>query len=201
MIPIKLDIRWREGDHQRIKNLFMEIQAMRRLRGRDGLFARFLKVLPKFIKKNFDSEGARLGAPWAPLSPDYEQAKELRYPGNQILVASGHMRLAATIPNAPGNWIQWSGNVMTYGIDTSKFRGGYPASHQHGAMIPSREIHAQKAKALHFWYKGKEVFCKSARPGPGTIPMRPFMALAPEDLEELVEITANYMMEQIPENE
>ena len=196
---MKIDFRWREGDQLKIKNLFLSLKAIRRLRGREGLFVRFLRVLPDFIRKNFDSQGTRLGSFWPPLSPDYEHAKNLRYPGNQTLVASGHLRMAATIPNAPGNWIQWVGNVMTYGVDTTKFKGHYPASHQHGARIPAREIRAQRKKALHFWYKGKEVFCKTARPGPATIPMRVFMGLANEDIDQLAEITANYMTEQIPE--
>lgn len=196
-MKFRLDLTWRERGQVVNYPILMDVDAIRRLRGKGGLFERFLEVLPGFIKKNFETEGTRLGEQWQPLSSDYAQAKELKYPGNPTLVASGHMRMAATIPDIPGNWIQWTGNVMTYGIDITKFKGYYPASHQHGANIPAREIVPRQAKALHFFYKGKEVFAKRARPGRGRIPPRVFMGLAVDDLDELAKITANYMQEQI----
>lgn len=137
---MKINLTWRAGDIERVNTLFVDTQVKaKRLIGRDGLFARFLKVIPGFIKKNFDSEGTRLGMTWKPLTPAYARAKAIKYPGNPILVASGHLRLASTIPNVPGNFIHWSGNTMLYGVDHTKFKGLYPIFHQYGtSKMPPR---------------------------------------------------------------
>jgi len=112
-------------------------------------------------------------------------------------VASGHMRMAATIPNAPGNWVSWLGNVMLYGLDPTKFKAGYPRFHQYGANIPARTIVPRDKKALRFFYKGQWVFAKKASPKGGRIPVRPFIGLASEDVGVLGDITREYF--RIPE--
>lgn len=194
---MKISIIWEEANRRQIYPIFADLKVKAaRLRGPEGLFERFLKVIPEFIKKNFDSLGSRIGASWPPLSSDYAHWKKINYPGNQILVLSGHLRLASTIPNAPGNWVSWTGGVMLYGVDTSKFVGHYPKSHQFGASIPARTIVPREKKALHFFYKGQEVFAKKASPGPGRIPARPFMALAAEDINILRQIAIEYFKEK-----
>jgi phage gpG-like protein len=137
---MKINLVWRAGDIERVNTLFVDTQVKaKRLRGRGGLFERFLMVIPDFIKKNFDSLGSRLGFSWRPLSPQYARWKAIHYPGNPILVASGHLRMAATIPNMPGNYIYWGANTMLYGIDRTKFKGSYPIFHQYGTTkMPER---------------------------------------------------------------
>jgi phage gpG-like protein len=51
----------------------------------------------------------------------------------------------------------------------------YAPAHEYGAKIKHPGSQARKAKALHFTYKGKEVFCKSTRPHSITLKPRPFM--------------------------
>lgn len=137
---MRINLVWRAGDIEKANAIFIDTQVKaKRLRGRGGLFEKWLAVIPGFIKKNFDSYGSRLGFSWRPLSPNYAKWKAIHYPGNPILVASGHMRMAATIPHMPGNWISWLGNVMLYGVDTSKFRATYPSFHQYGTTkMPER---------------------------------------------------------------
>jgi phage gpG-like protein len=81
---------------------------------------------------------------------------------------------------------------MLYGIDPTKFKAGYPRFHQFGATIPPRFIEPTNAKALRFFYRGKWVFTKKASPKGGRIPVRPFIGLAPEDVERLGDITREY---------
>lgn len=190
---MKIRIDWAAGDQQKTERIFTDTEVkMKKLRGRGGLFERFLAVIPGFIKKNFESRGSRLGFSWAPLSSDYAHVKALKYPGNPILVASGHMRMAATIPNFPGNWVSWTGNVMLYGLDPTKFKAGYPRSHQFGATIPARTIVPRDKKALRFFYQGKWIITKKASPKGGRIPVRPFIGLALEDVSVLGDITREY---------
>jgi phage gpG-like protein len=130
---MKINLIWRAGDLEKVNTLFVDTQVKaKRLTGRGGLFDRFLQVIPDFIKKNFDSLGSRLGWTWQPLTPAYAKAKAIKYPGNPILVASGHLRLGATLLNAPGNFVYWSGNTMLYGVDPTQYRGSYPIYHQYG---------------------------------------------------------------------
>lgn len=59
-------------------------------------------VVPAFIRwmrEQFDSEGAWGGEHWAPLSPDYLAWKMQRYPGKPILQATGDLRRAASEPH------------------------------------------------------------------------------------------------------
>ena len=51
-------------------------------------------------REAFDTEGASIGAPWAPLSPKYQAWKERRYPGRSILELEGD-GLAASLTGPP----------------------------------------------------------------------------------------------------
>jgi len=50
------------------------------------------RLIREAIGEQFGSEGARGGAPWQPLSPQYEAWKEAHYPGRPLLVQTGAMR-------------------------------------------------------------------------------------------------------------
>lgn len=53
------------------------------------------------VLEQFMTQGsAKLGHPWAPLSPAYAKWKDARYPGMPILVASGEMRSSLLNPSA-----------------------------------------------------------------------------------------------------
>lgn len=59
-------------------------------------------VVPVFIRwmrEQFQTEGAWGGQKWASLSPDYAAAKAVLYPGRGILIAEGDMRRAASSPS------------------------------------------------------------------------------------------------------
>jgi len=58
-------------------------------------------VVPLFIgwmRAQFDTQGAFMGDPWAPLSPAYAAWKAIKYPGKPILQAEGDLRQAASSP-------------------------------------------------------------------------------------------------------
>lgn len=52
------------------------------------------RLIREAIGEEFGEEGARGGAPWQPLSPQYEEWKEAHYPGRPLLVQTGAMRRA-----------------------------------------------------------------------------------------------------------
>ena len=52
------------------------------------------------VGEQFGSEGTAKGAPWAPLSADYAEWKDIHYPGMPILVATGNMRRLLLSPSA-----------------------------------------------------------------------------------------------------
>lgn len=59
-------------------------------------------VVPMFIRwmrEQFESEGAWGNDPWAPLTDDYAAYKATRFPGQSILIATGAMRGAASRPH------------------------------------------------------------------------------------------------------
>lgn len=49
----------------------------------------------------FASEGASGGERWAPLSPDYAEAKRRRFPGRKILARTGRLRRSLTQKGDP----------------------------------------------------------------------------------------------------
>lgn len=56
------------------------------------IHADFLKI----EAQQFDSEGARGGTAWAPLSPSYSAWKAMNYPGRKILEMTGAMKAQLT---------------------------------------------------------------------------------------------------------
>ena len=52
------------------------------------------ELIRQAIGEEFATSGARGGAPWAPLSADYEEWKTAHFPGRPLLVQSGSMRRA-----------------------------------------------------------------------------------------------------------
>ena len=58
-------------------------------------------VVPMFIRwmrEQFESEGAWGGSKWAPLTPAYAAYKATHFPGQSILIAHGKLRAAASSP-------------------------------------------------------------------------------------------------------
>lgn len=51
-----------------------------------------------WLGRQFETEGAFAGRPWAPLSPGYASWKSINYPGKTILSRTGALRRAATTP-------------------------------------------------------------------------------------------------------
>lgn len=56
-------------------------------------------VFIKWMRQQFESEGAWGGEAWAPLSPDYAAWKSANFPGQSILIAHGALRAAASSPD------------------------------------------------------------------------------------------------------
>lgn len=50
------------------------------------------ELIRQAIGEEFATGGARGGAPWQPLSPDYAKWKEANFPGRPLLVQTGSMR-------------------------------------------------------------------------------------------------------------
>lgn len=58
-------------------------------------------VVPLFIKwmrQQFETEGAFMGTPWAPLTARYAAWKGVHYPGKGLLYAEGDLRRGASLP-------------------------------------------------------------------------------------------------------
>jgi hypothetical protein len=91
-------------------------------------------VVPLFIgwmREQFSTEGAFGGQPWTPLSPDYAAAKAVQYPGKGILVASGKMKKAASMPR----------RIVTPRTLTLSIDSDYLQYHQEGTdRMPKRPL-------------------------------------------------------------
>lgn len=82
-------------------------------------------------RRQFDTEGEFAGQRWAPLAPAYAIAKQKRYPGRGLLVASGAMRQAVSNPSRAV-----TPTMLTLTIDDDKL--GY---HQTGTdRMPARPL-------------------------------------------------------------
>jgi hypothetical protein len=91
-VPWDIDL---EGDEEARRNLQRLLYALTDLRPFWPL------VIPLFIgwmRRQFETEGAFAGAPWAQLSPAYAAWKAQHYPLRGILVAEGDLRAAASKP-------------------------------------------------------------------------------------------------------
>lgn len=84
-----------------------------------GLVARFKNS----ERRIFQTQGAALGSPWRPLSPEYAQAKQRDYPGQPILVRTGRLRESLT--ERPT--VRFRGNTMEIGTNVP-----YSQYHQRG---------------------------------------------------------------------
>ena len=95
------------------------------------------KIVKKYIRDRFSSEGDGI---WAPLSPMYAEWKNQNYPGKTILRRTDRMYNDAV--NNPQ--IRLFGNTMLYEIDNpiAKY-------HQHGtSRMPARPIFEEDPKQL-----------------------------------------------------
>lgn len=92
-------------------------EALRDLR---PFWPRLIPVFIRWMRLQFESEGAWGGEEWAPLSPAYAAAKARRYPGKRILVATGDLRRAASSPRRIT-----SAQSLTLVIDDSNMAHGY----------------------------------------------------------------------------
>lgn len=78
-----------DGERQ-VSRAFMAMEAdVRDMSEPLGAIGRLIR---EAIGEEFDQKGARGGAPWPALSPEYEKWKEAHYPGRPLLVANGDMR-------------------------------------------------------------------------------------------------------------
>jgi len=59
---------------------------------------RLTTLFVSWMGRQFETEGAFLTDPWAPLTPDYAARKALKHPGKGILVAEGDLKRGATTP-------------------------------------------------------------------------------------------------------
>lgn len=91
--------------------------ALRDLR---PFWPRLVPVFVRWMREQFESEGAWGGETWAPLSPAYAARKARRYPGKRILVATGDLRKAASTPRR-----LVTASTLTLIIDDSKMAHGY----------------------------------------------------------------------------
>jgi hypothetical protein len=100
------------------------------------------KVVPIFVgwmRRQFETEGAWAGHPWAPLSPAYAARKARMYgPGKGILVAEGDLRKAASFPIRHA-----TPTSLTLEIDWARYKGEDVrlSWHQHGTeRMPARPL-------------------------------------------------------------
>lgn len=66
------------------------------------VFPKVAGALEEYERRQFDAEGqGPVRGAWAPLSPDYAEAKEVEWPGAPILVRTGALREALTSSSSP----------------------------------------------------------------------------------------------------
>lgn len=85
-------------------------------------------------RRQFQTEGAYYGTPWAPLSPDYMQWKVRNGYSRRTLVMTGQMRASFTSRPLP---------IERYSRRSAKFGSNSPIAkyHQHGTRhMPARPI-------------------------------------------------------------
>lgn len=88
-------------------------------------------VVTGWWRRQFESQGAFAGAPWAPLSPAYGAWKATKRPGKPILQFDGDMKDAVSRPRRSQTPIS-----LTLSVDDPKL--GY---HQEGkGSLPKREV-------------------------------------------------------------
>lgn len=89
------------------------------------------KLTPVFEaeeRRQFDAQGGGPRGEWAPLTDAYARRKELLYPGNPILVASGALKAALTESSSPLATRAYSGQQFEFGTSGLE----YASYHQVG---------------------------------------------------------------------
>jgi hypothetical protein len=105
-------------------------------------------LLKRVVGEQFLTEGEHGGTPWESLSKPYEIAKEERWPGHPLLVASGEMRRAFLVDGTrelSRERLVWG---VTDQIDEDEGSPGHgeriairAAAHQSGeGVVPQRKI-------------------------------------------------------------
>lgn len=76
----------------------------------------------EWMNRQFDSEGAWGGDPWAPLTPNYAANKMARYPGRSTLVATRALHDAAIAPRI----VESGFHTLSLAIDDAPIRASRP---------------------------------------------------------------------------
>jgi phage gpG-like protein len=109
-----IDLRFPSADAQRIR--FGLEHWSRLMANMEPIFTDGLRLLESHLSHAFDAEGAQgRGGRWAPLSTKYAQKKAITFPGNQILVRTGAMRLSLTTMGHPGAIRQATASGLVFG--------------------------------------------------------------------------------------
>ena len=121
-------------------NIEPTVQALRslidRMRDLRPAWKSVVLYLRKATQATFASQGGRIGAAWAPLSPDYAYQKERVYPGMPILRASDGMYKSLVDEGAENSIVEIGLQDLTYGTKDRKARW-----HQDGTdRMPQRKI-------------------------------------------------------------
>lgn len=157
------------------------IEQLRRLVGRlenrRELMGRLAGVMHRAVEDNFEAEGRPA---WQALHPGTTAARRKAGKDGKILQRDG--ALAASI--------------TPFHDDTQAVVGtnvAYAAIHQFGGQTKPHVIKPRYKRALAF---GGVIVRQVQHPG-SKIPARPFLVLTPEDGQDLVEETQDFLREQI----
>jgi phage virion morphogenesis protein len=145
---------------------------------REGLMATLAGTMARAVEDNFAEQGRPA---WQELHPGTIAGRRQSgtWPG-QILQRTG--RLAASIQQ------DWDANSAVVGTNVA-----YAAIHQFGGQTKPHAIRPKFKRALAF---GGVVVRQVQHPG-SKIPARPFLALTPEDGEDLIADAEDFLQEQI----
>lgn len=139
------------------------------------------RLMMQGVRANIESEGARLGTPWPPLRPATIAARKERGQSKiHMLRDTGKL---------------WQAIVSDAGTDYAAVGVGknipYAAIHQFGGTIPQRTI-KPKMKGGLFWPGAKHPMKRVTIPQT-TIPPRPYLALADDDLRRIREAIVKFV--------
>lgn len=139
-------------------------------------------IMLRSVDLNFQREGRPIH--WKPLSEMTKKFRRKKGAGAKILQDTGRLkRSISAIPIKDG--IRVGTNVQYASV--LQLGGSIP--------IPARTIVPVKAKALHFFMGGKEVFAKSVNQKARThrIPPRPFILFQSQDKKDIVEVFGKHI--------
>lgn len=132
------------------------------------LMPRLGEYLQRSTQQRFKTQTAPDGTPWAPLNPQYAQAK--KYNKGKILTLRGYLRRYIHYQVQDANTVAVGSNQK------------YAAIHQFGGIIKPR-----KGKALAF---GGRLLAQVE------IPARPYLGLSTEDTSEIRDIIRAWLVER-----